>query len=1070
MIKDSLRRLPGIVATLFLLATAACMPESLKPGIETPGSQDRSPMTIDIGVSATEVGIRTRAEGDSRMDNYNVKSIWIGVFDVATDSLVGSRFTEKTFKTETGAHIDSAKVDILYYDAHPTVRIFGVANYQGVKDGNNSKLSDALSKVKSMADLYAISVDTESADLAEKQNNAPLMMGVYKAVGTDDFYTVKSNPNTDGFKYVVGDDYKGMDLKLVEGFQRIDYLKLTGTIRLRRLVSQINVNVNAGKNIDLSNMRYRVFNMPTQVYLQERQTYTGEVKFIDPWKKVSPNKADSLLMTQSVGDFAKVISAKGYKSEAEQSADGLSFSFYHYENKHWGQNVSDQKSREAIRTDKSLMTDDITNKPLPIFLALSPYSATTGGPANDYNNFASYFEITLDVNVKDDNGNIVQSANNVTYRIHEGFVNNENGGKVEGKPNFNDPNDPQNQEAWAEYYEKVAKDFTCVRNTIYNYTITINGLTSITVDTDTGEHTHTNPGVLGNAVLWTNEETFEMNAEEGGDTPKLDNTEIVGYICYYENGGDPMWYGAGDYMPLLSSPALPDLKNVEPIKDPSDAGFSFTIDGQDIVTLFPATKAEAENSAVTIGGIIEAKNDLYKWGNPKNYFHSLYLLKPIQSYDDDCTQYSYYSIHYQPKDERQDMPDDYTFDFSLAFANEWDSEATAENGAVAGHIKDIRLLDPKWNNDNIPAEDIKFKVYIDDEKVADANSIGALDDISIYTSLKNDVGNSIHTVKVVAITDEYKDAEFENKFIVYPTEFEWSYRTYNASYFEATERSSGSYYGSEDYQRYHADETGSNNYYALYQVSSDMANNSDNLQTGGNRTIFHIDPLYDAILTIYASNNAASAQLGRCISVSYSESGEQVSQTQQSSVGFATKDGTPFTFHIDKDKGPVSILSGSTDPAYNGNIRIYAVKLTYHDPAASHKGEWVFSNPEWTEFRNALGSGVTGFGETSINGLHIIGGEGKTLKAGTGYIQLGNTGAPDKCAFWFYAHKTGTLTVERENTDRNLIVATDDGPVGDPLTGQATNSMVLTITKPTKVYLYSGGNSINIKSITYTEN
>ena len=1039
-IKDSLRHLPCIVATLFLLAAAACMPESFKPGIDTPGSRDRSPMTLELGISSPGSSIRTRADESGPMGDSTINSIWIGVFDIETGDLVGQTASNRAQGKTEEYPFRTAKVDILYYDAHPQVRIFGVANYIGVnarRTGDsscNTPLDTLLSKVENITDFLDISVEAKKPG-----NSAPLMMGVYTNSDVSGRYAVDITDSQQLHKFEKETDIALNELhdpKNKTGkYNRIDYAYMNGQIRLRRLVSQINVTVVPGqspnkpdKTVELSNMSYRRVNLPKEVYLQERKTKGFDSNWdAAEWGKQTPNKADVLV------DYGTGNSALGYESDTDFKAFNNSFTFYQYENKHWG-TAANQSAREEVREGKDFAGN-------PVFTALCGENEE-----GTYNNYASYFEINVDVAVTE-NGR-TQNAN-VTYRIHEGFCNDINGKEVDVKK-FEDLKD---------YYAEIAPDFTCVRNTIYNYTITISGLTSITVNTETGEHKH--PGVLGGAEFFT-ESTEEAtkpiiidpNDPENGDTYSFTNVEAAAYICYYANGGSPKYYAGGDKEgidKMMESPILPAGFKEATEGKPIDFGFTF--DGVSISEIFsPATRA-GEMNTTTINGTIDTYpdvNDVY----PEDYKMSLYLLLTSEDLgDDDCVNNTYTYIDALPFDSRKGMGE---FDFSLAFANDWDGAPAESNGAVVGHLKKIQVTEPKWEpTAELPAG-LKYTVFLDDKLIDDGITTWPFDleEFNSYTA------NSVHTIKVVAEDpdNKYKPCTISQEFIVYPTEFEWSYRTYNSSYFISDgEGTTGYYYGStywniKDYET-------SNEYYALYQVASNMDNQGKYLNTKGSRDVFKINVPYDAVLTVYATSTVTSAALDRTLTAT-----QNGRLPQTSSVGLINNANgqTPFTFYV--EKGSVTLSS-------TGNINIYAVKLTYHDPAASHKGEWVFSNPEWTEFCNAIGStGVTGFGETSINGLHIIGGEGKTLKAGTGYIQLGNSGAPDKCAFWFYAHKTGTLTVERENTDRNLIVATDDGPVGDPLTGQATNSMVLTITKPTKVYLYSGGNSINIKSITYTEN
>lgn len=1040
-IKDSLRHLPCIVATLFLLAAAACMPESFKPGIDTPGSRDRSPMTLELGISSPESSIRTRADESGPMGDSTINSIWIGVFDIETGDLVGQTASNRTQGETEKYPFRTAKVDILYYDAHPQVRIFGVANYIGVnarRTGTdypscNTPLGTLLNDVENITDFLDISVEAK-----EPGNSAPLMMGVYTNSDVSGRYAVDITDSQQLHNFDKETDIALNELhdpKNKTGkYNRIDYAYMNGQIRLRRLVSQINVTVVPGqssdKTVELSNMSYRRVNLPKEVYLQERQTKGFESSWnATEWGKQTPNKADVLV------DYVTGNSALGYESDTDFKAFNNSFTFYQYENKHWG-TADNQSEREKVWKG----TDSAEN---PVFTALC------GEEENGkiYNNYASYFEINVDVAVTEKGS--TRNAN-VTYRIHEGYCNDING-KEEPVPSENAP-----ESEWATYYEKVAEDFTCVRNTLYNYTITINGLTSITVTE--GEHTHTNPGVLGGAEFFTEstEEATKPITIDPNSNPNesysFNNVEAAAYICYYENGGKPQYYAGGDddgIAKLKDLSILPAGFNAATKVEPNNFGFKFDDSGtiQSISDIFsPATRADSEMETKLINGTIVPDFNGLSNVNPEDYKMSLYLLLSSKVLEDDCINNTYTYIHALPLDSRQEMGE---FDFSLAFANDWDEDPAESNGAVVGHLKKIQVTDLEWKSTAGLPDDLKYTVFLDDELIADeiTSPLELEEEFNTYTA------NSVHTIKVVAEDPDntYKPCTISQNFIVYPSEFEWSYRTYNSDYFEATDgsssssSSSGSYYGSADYQRYHADETGLNNYYALHQEADNMTNYPTYLQTDGNRTIFHIDPLYDAVLTIYASNNSSSAQLEKCISVSYSESGEQV-QTQQSSVGFAaTNDGTPFTFYLDKDKGPVNIVSSSTstDPKIGGNIRIYAVKLEYYNP--QNKRSWKFSeSTKWDPLLNSLqvkddkGSVIdkelSSFTST-IDGLNItVNGKVRTYDSKySGNPKSAIYSSNSKSvSFAFQVHKSGTLTISAAGgsaTARYFQVEIDGTPL-----------------------------------------
>ena len=1082
-IKDSLRHLPGIVATLYLFAAAACMPESFRPGIETPGSQDRSPMTLELGISSPESSVRTRADESGPMQDSTINSIWIGVFDIETGDIVGQTASNRA-QGKTEEHpFRTAKVDILYYDAHPQVRIFGVANYIGVNarrtsdSSCNTPLDTLLSKVENITDFLDISVEAK-----EPGNSAPLMMGVYtNNKDASGLYAVDVNsPNLYIFKQESSTDIElnklNPDNPEDGKYDRIKYadIRKNGQIRLRRLVSQINVTVvpgqNPNKTVELSNMSYRRVNLPKEVYLQERQTKEFESSWnAADWGKQTPNKADVLV------DYDTGNSALGYESDTDFKAFNNSFTFYQYENKHWG-TADNQSERERVWKE--------TFAGNPVFTALC------GEEENGkiYNNYASYFEINVDVAVTE-NGK-TQNAN-VTYRIHEGFCN-----KIDGTQYDNRPK--PGETGYDDYARQIAPDFTCVRNTIYNYTITINGLTSITVDAEGEQHTHKNPGVLGGAEFFT-ESTEEAtkpiiidpNDPENGDTYSFTNVEAAAYICYFANGGKPQYYAGGDKAgidKLMESPILPAGFNAATKGEPNNFGFKFDDSGtiKSISDIFsPATRADSEMEKWSITGKIDPYfgDDVINV-YPEDYKMSLYLLLDSKVLEDDCINNTYTYIHALPLDSRQEMD---KFAFSLAFENDWDEAPAESNGAVVGHLKKIQVQAPKWETTAEYQDGLKYTVFLDDKLIADniTTCPFELEEEFTYTA------NSVHTIKVVAEdpNNTYKPCTISQNFIVYPTEFEWSYRTYNSSYFISDgEGATGYYYGStywnlKDYET-------SNKYYALYQVASNMDNQGKYLNTIGSRDVFKINVPYDAVLTVYATSTVTSAALDRTLTAT-----QNGRLPQTSSVGLINNANgqTPFTFYV--EKGSVTLSS-------TGNINIYAVKLTYHDPAASHKWSWDFSDSKsgWTEFVNAIKGGtlinkIQTFTETEINGLHIIANANdKNIVSGTTnsndtYISFGGGGGGGdeaKLCFWFWAHNPGTLSIYAASSstgsgsERDVMVRVGDAAAtkaGQTAanTAKPNNPITIeldekTITAPTKVFVYSRSSAIYIYRIDYEEN
>lgn len=999
-INNKLRRLPGMLAGLLLLAAAACNPESLRPDYETDDSA-RSAMTLEFGISAADAGVRTRSAttGDEMSEtfkNTEVQSLWIGVFDVETGDLVGKMHTKKINYSDDDAIIpdpDSlsvsgkAKVDILYYDAHPTVRIFGVANYDKVKahDGiienrGGDKLGDLidlyeiLERVESMSEFFAISVDAESANEAQLANGAPLMMGVYSE--SEDIFTIKAEVNGSGdattVNFVKG--FGNADKKLVDNmYDRLQYKNLTGSIRLRRLLSQVNVEVKAGlPGIKVSNLHYRKVNMPKKVYLQERQT-TGNNGDFKKWKYLTPNIADALVKTD--GDTPGTVAGTLYYESDEEfipAAEAeMSFQFHQYENKHWGlANVEREKTRQ--------MTDFAGN---PVFSALCSENET----GTIYNNYASYFEIKLDVTdeAKDQRGT-------VTYRIHEGLCNDAN-----GRPSAN------NQQ-----------DFCCFRNTIYNYTITVYGLNSFDVTAEGHNH---DAGVV-EGTLTSRGEDVEIK-QEGSDFMQ---GKLLAYVCYYENNKDPKIYGYGDEEQIeLLCQAFPELSaNADNWIEGGDVSFGFKFGDKDL------REYEFLDGA---SGLITVATDPREnpKDNPKNHRQVLYVLVDASKPDDPCATYKYYQYYYLPVDNRPPIIEDPSnAQFLLKFANKWDKEADKDNGAVTGYIRAI-----EFSKEAVEIPDgatPEYKVYLDDNLVYTGDKLETIDLWTLCNDTQKEkfIAYSIHKVKVT-ISDVSEAANYidydspDIPFMVYPTEIEWDY----AKAASIGEFGSGSYFYAPGSA--HIEGTDDNIVGLRYGRKVDIKENDQNtfyMQTGGAfnyNTFITFTALYDGILTIessytdkkYWSFEKESNNVDGYLTVTSGPNNDRETAISYEAGPAGDPVGTKAisnTFYV--KKGMVSIAG-----LHSHNI--YRLKFTHIDqPNITLPGHWKFSDEKWESTLRAIGSTAykTNF-SYSLDGLSIVSTGGSVkgyIKDKEGHpdncVYFNNTGT--QCEFVFWVNKSGTLS------------------------------------------------------------
>lgn len=1029
-INNKLRRLPGMLAGLLLLAAAACTPESLRPDYETDDSA-RSAMTLEFGVSATEVGIRTRAEAGEKdpladaFESSEVKSLWVGVFDVETGNIVGQIQTKKSNPDNKDELIDvpgfangKATVDILYYDAHPTVRIFGVANYESEDDhvmgrmagqSDLMELKKLLTKVEKMSDLYSISVDIASANEFQEKHHIPVLMGVMTK-DNKGFFTV----DADGTPSTMSSDNEGTDadITLVDGFNRLKY-SLDYKIHLRRLFSRVTVNVEAVSGINISNLRYRKYNLPSkEVYLQER---TMQADPSDNWSVVTPNVAD------------KFDNGQGYTSDSDVTllADGQSsFQFYQYENKHWAfTGIPNYSGREAVRA----WTDEN-----PIFTALSGSGNT--GEEYSYNNYASYFEITMDL--VDETHNKV--ARGVTYRIHEGYCCDEYG----------------------VLSTRNANDFSCFRNTKYTYTITISGLNHIDVSAET-QHNHDN-GVPGSEI-WTltNDETIEDSSLKPEQPNPNFSGKILDYVFYYANGDEtPIVFGKDPMSVLLTLPGLG--KNEADWKEEWEGRSPLTIDGKALYISQTDISGEiAFNTEASSS--IEFPEGKY---NPKNYRCELYILTDYKSDDAGCKAYKYQKITYLPEDNREPMGGGVTF--KLAFANEWDDVATQTNGAVVGHIKEISV--PEIDLTGVQP-DVKpvYTLYLNGEEICSGTDPVELAKVNLFTERKiTGQYTALQTYPVTVVVsdenDNYSDISEEVKFLVYPTTMQWQCTNNMIPQY--------SYQYTSDLD--HAKEIQDANYLGLYFENTITGSSTSGVMvTGGNangpKKIFTLDALYDGVISITAKSNTGVFEATRTL---IAQNGDD---TQTIIVGPSNITEAPYTFAV--KKGKVSIYTGAS-------LQITSIKFTCSDKVYS--GDWNFSNSIW----NGLMSVISGLGlsqkpensrdfYSSVDGLTIQL-ENTTNQltfndASTNrYISFVNSGNGSR--FSFIAHNSGTLKVTVASSAdkvRSLYVKIGDrGPIEQSFNKTMTTLSIPIneITQPTEIQIYSSGGAAYYYAINYSEN
>lgn len=532
----------------------------------------RTHAKLSLDLMAPSANVVTRGVDMSESAQVKIESLWIGIFDTKTGEQVG-RLAGHVRKASgdritfgSGTHTIN-DIDIYYYDSNPEVYIVGVANYHnsgkhvmahkagekdefvelykllGIDEATvGAELSDFAETI-TWDDFRNISIDTESADLAlDKDGYCPILMGFFNSSRG----VITSTVNGDG---VVSDGR----IRLVGTENTSDAIELSGCINFKRLVSEFQVSVRGKEYSEedryktkISNVQYKVVNMPLEVYLAEHATYNKSAEAgKGTYLKHTPNSADVAVINKTGAGYTD---SGDWQLAEGNSEDGYYFSFQQYENKHWG--IDYDYGHKVFRTPDweygayegsnnfQVMSigsydgvGDLTWKqylsywgsgPINRYLSNPSFQGPNRNPwfymslvaernahsireakwensnilkslvkdrqhSADYNNHASYIMIKADI--EEWEYNTVKSRASVEYTIHEGYTSNINGTVVD-----TDYTKAENTDA----VSNRILDFQCIRNTQYIYNIRINGADDLYMQaSSSGPYAH-NDGLTGN--------------------------------------------------------------------------------------------------------------------------------------------------------------------------------------------------------------------------------------------------------------------------------------------------------------------------------------------------------------------------------------------------------------------------------------------------------------------------------------------------------------------------------------------------------------------------------------------
>lgn len=256
-----------------------------------------------------------------------------------------------------------------------------------------------------------------------------------------------------------------------------------GAVHLRRVISQVKFNVTFNdENVKSGSVTsWTVSNLPSNCWLHERTD--GDLNSFDTRKASGTSGYNS----------------SGRNTTISSSGTTYSFDFWQLENKRTGNdNAKDYASRE-----KEFKNDDGTNSGKYVSLV----DAINSTDPNNNATFVS-FHVVMELKV-DENGNSLSGTNRrlveADYVVHLGYVNN---------------NDK-------------AKDFSCLRNSRYTYTVTVNNVNDLVVEARRENAIEQNPAVNG-TITDVTDSYYELDAHYCALNVYLRSTDFENFQYYIE--------------------------------------------------------------------------------------------------------------------------------------------------------------------------------------------------------------------------------------------------------------------------------------------------------------------------------------------------------------------------------------------------------------------------------------------------------------------------------------------------------------------------------------------------------
>lgn len=434
------------------------------------------PACVNIKIQVPEMTVRTRSLTDAQENQVN--DLWLAIYSESGARTYGA---DQNIAEHDGTHESYTLKKIPTKSGRSY--IVAVANYKnnrGVSDlisGGGTEahpLADLLRDADTFEKFKSIAVSLTAPTQIDYSEAQLPMSGVFVAEST-----VYNHANT---------SWENLPAVYIPA-SNSDVTNLEGYIHLRRLVSKVNFTIRAGANpsdgvagsLTVRPTGWKLVNTPRISYLYEQTGNAADaVKYYLSEQEPNANYNESMLHTE----IEKSDNVAGYPSY-------YTFSYYQFENKHTGILTAGMKYADRDREYKNGSIEEdgktyATNT--GVYQSLCAESAEPNlWTGTNVNNFASYIELSANINytarINNPNGVgtiTVPRSGEAVFVIHLGAI-----GHNEDSPEVD-----------------ILNDFNVERNTVYNYTVTINGVNDIVVEAtrDSEDFRHGAEGVVTDAT------------------------------------------------------------------------------------------------------------------------------------------------------------------------------------------------------------------------------------------------------------------------------------------------------------------------------------------------------------------------------------------------------------------------------------------------------------------------------------------------------------------------------------------------------------------------------------------